>query len=60
MQDLLERDRIVTGRSRGLLGHLLETNDLVRVVAGQGGHLGHAGHPADSGVHQPIGHPRGR
>ena len=61
MQDLLERRCVVAGRLRGLLGHLLETNDLVSAAAGQ-----RAKSPtssdvtADPGVHQPVAHPGGR
>ena len=35
----LERRRVVPGRPRGLLGHLLEPDDLVRAVAGQFGQM---------------------
>ena len=43
VQDLLECRRVVAGRLRGLLGYLLEANDLVSAVAGQRAHFGDVG-----------------
>ena len=60
-EDLLERRGVIARCGCRVLGHRLETNDLVDAAAGGLGHLGEIGYPAtESGVHQPIGHSCGR
>ena len=61
MQDLLECRGVVAGRLRGLLGHLLEPNDLVSAVAGQRAQLPDVCDvTVDPGVNQPVAHPGSR